>query len=140
MLNRVVLVGRITRDPELRYTQTGIPVVSFSLAVDSGFNDQQGERKADFFNCVAWRNNAENMAKFIKKGALLGIDGRLQSRTYQTQTGENRYVVEVVCDTVRFLEPRGTRNEYESNYEEPVEEDPLFDTSMDIASEDDLPF
>lgn len=140
MLNRVVLVGRITRDPELRYTQTGIPVVSFSLAVDSGFGDQQGERKADFFNCVAWRNNAENMAKFIKKGALLGIDGRLQSRTYQTQNGENRYVVEVVCDTVRFLEPRSTRNEFESNYEAPVEEDPLFDTSMDIASEDDLPF
>jgi single-strand DNA-binding protein len=135
-MNRVVLVGRITRDPELRYTQSNVPVVSFTVAVNRPYLNQQGEREADFINCVAWRAQAENLAKFVRKGLLLGVDGRLQSRSYQTQTGETRYITEVVCDSVQFLEPKG---EQEPAYEPDVD-DELLETSIDIASEDDLPF
>ncbi len=135
MVNRVVLVGRITRDPELKYTQTNIPVVSFTVAVNRNYVNQQGEREADFINCVAWRGQAENISRFVKKGLLIGIDGRLQTRTYQTATGENRYVTEVVCDSVAFLESRASTQEFVDD-----NEDPLIESDIDIASEDDLPF
>ncbi len=137
-MNRVVLVGRITRDPELKYTQTNIPVVNFSIAVDRTFVNNQGEREADFFNCVVWRKQAENLAKFVSKGGLIGIDGRLQSRTYQTQTGENRYITEVVCDSIQFLDTKSSSTS--QSYEVPAEDDPFLDSAIDIASEDDLPF
>ncbi len=134
-MNRVVVVGRLTRDPELKHTQTSIPVVSFTIAVNRQYTNASGEQEADFINCVAWRKQAENLAKFVKKGALIGVDGRLQTRSYQTQTGENRYITEVVCDSIQFLETRGTA---ESEVLE--EENPFLDENMDIASEDDLPF
>jgi len=107
MMNRVVLVGRLTKDPELRYTPSGVAVATFTLAVNRTFTNQQGEREADFINCVVWRRPAENVANFLKKGSLAGVDGRLQSRSYEDQTGRRVYVTEVVADSVQFLEPRG---------------------------------
>ena len=92
MLNRVVLVGRITKDPELKRTQNNIAVVSFTIAVNRQFSNEQGESQADFIQCVAWRKQAENMQSYVRKGALLGIDGRIQTRNYETQNGETRYV------------------------------------------------
>jgi len=137
-MNRVVLVGRITKDPELKYTQSNVPFVNFSIAVNRTFVNNQGEREADFINCVVWRAQAENLAKFISKGGLIGVDGRLQTRTYQTQTGENRYITEVVCDSVQFLESKSSNTN--PSYEVPADDDPFLDSAIDIASEDDLPF
>lgn len=117
MINRVVLVGRITRDPEVRYTSANVPVVSFTLAVNRAFADQSGERQADFIQCVAWRNQAENLAKFISKGALLGVDGRIQTRTYEAEEG-TRYFTEVVADSIQFLEPRGNNQERDTGYQD----------------------
>ena len=82
MMNRVVLVGRLTKDPDLRYTPNGVPVATFTLAVNRTFTNQQGEREADFINCVIWRRPAENVANYLKKGSLAGVDGRIQSRSY----------------------------------------------------------
>ncbi|XQY91908.1 single-stranded DNA-binding protein [Metabacillus sp. HB246100] len=120
MLNRVVLVGRLTKDPDLRYTPSGVAVATFTLAVNRTFTNQQGEREADFLNCVIWRKQAENVANFLKKGSLAGVDGRLQSRSYEDQTGKRVFVTEVVAESVQFLEPRsasggGNNNNYNSN-------------------------
>ncbi|MEK3937277.1 single-stranded DNA-binding protein [Sporosarcina sp. FSL W7-1349] len=106
MINRVVLVGRLTKDPELRYTQTGIAVVRFTLAVNRAFQNQSGEREADFINCVAWRKQAENIANFLKKGSLVGVDGRIQTGSFEGQDGKRVYTTEVVADSTQFLEPR----------------------------------
>jgi single-strand DNA-binding protein len=107
MMNRVVLVGRLTKDPELRYTPNGVPVATFTLAVNRTFTNQQGEREADFINCVIWRKPAENVANFLKKGSLAGVDGRVQTRSYDGQDGKRIYVTEVLAESVQFLEPRG---------------------------------
>lgn len=107
MMNRVVLVGRLTKDPELRYTPNGVPVATFTLAVNRTFTNQQGEREADFINCVIWRKPAENVANFLKKGSLAGVDGRVQTRSYDGQDGKRVYVTEVLAESVQFLEPRG---------------------------------
>ena len=106
MINRVVLVGRLTRDPELKYTTNGIANLRFSIAVNRTFTSQNGERQADFINCVAWRGQAENMAKFLRKGSLIGVEGRIETGSYQAQDGTTRYTTDVVCDSVQFLEPR----------------------------------
>jgi single-strand DNA-binding protein len=108
MMNRVVLVGRLTKDPDLRYTPNGVPVATFTLAVNRTFSNQQGEREADFINCVIWRRPAENVANFLKKGSLAGVDGRIQTRHYEGQDGKRVYVTEVVADSVQFLEPKGS--------------------------------
>lgn len=117
MMNRVVLVGRLTRDPELRYTPSGVAVATFTLAVNRNFTNQQGEREADFINCVVWRRPAENVANYLKKGSLAGVDGRLQTRSYEDQTGRRVYVTEVVADSVQFLEPKSASsgNNYGAN-------------------------
>src|SRR5215813_11933631 len=107
MMNRVVLVGRLTKDPDLRYTPNGVPVATFTLAVNRPFSSQSGDREADFINCVVWRKPAENVANFLKKGSLAGVDGRLQTRSYEGQDGKRVYVTEVVAESVQFLEPRG---------------------------------
>ncbi|TDQ38357.1 single-stranded DNA-binding protein [Aureibacillus halotolerans] len=109
MLNRVVLVGRLTRDPELRYTPNGQAVANFTLAVDRPFTNQQGTREADFLNCVVWRRQAENVANFLKKGSLAGVDGRIQSRSYDNQEGRRVYITEVVAESVQFLEPKSAK-------------------------------
>lgn len=107
MMNRVVLVGRLTKDPELRYTPSGVPVATFTLACNRAFTNQQGEREADFINCVVWRRPAENVANYLKKGSLAGVDGRIQTRNYEGQDGKRVYVTEVVAESVQFLEPKG---------------------------------
>ncbi|MBC1417939.1 single-stranded DNA-binding protein [Listeria fleischmannii] len=119
MMNRVILVGRLTKDPELRYTPAGVAIATFTLAVNRTFTNQQGEREADFINCVVWRKPAENVANFLKKGSLAGVDGRVQTRNYEGQDGKRVYVTEVVAESVQFLEPRnansGGGNGYQSN-------------------------
>lgn len=110
MMNRVILVGRLTKDPELKYTPNGVPVANFTLAVNRTFSNQQGEREADFINIVVWRKPAENVANFLKKGSLAGVDGRIQTRNYEGQDGKRVYVTEIVAESVQFLEPKGSNN------------------------------
>lgn len=102
-MNRIVLIGRLVREPELRYTQTGIAVASFTIAVNRPFLNQKGQREADFIDIVVWRNQAENCANYLSKGRLVGVDGRLQIRSYETADGQRRRVAEVVADRVEFL-------------------------------------
>lgn len=104
MLNRIVLIGRLTRDPELRYTPSGVAVASFSLAVDRPFANQQGERETDFIDIVVWRKLAETVSGHLQKGRLVAVQGRLQIRSYETQDGQRRKAAEVVADDVRFLD------------------------------------
>lgn len=106
MINRAVLTGRITKDPELRYTQSGTAVVQFTLAVDRQFRNQDGEREVDFINCVVWRKAAENFANFTHKGSKVGIDGRIQTRNYENQQGNRVYVTEVIVDNFALLDSR----------------------------------
>ncbi len=113
-MNRVVLVGRLTKDPELRYTPSGVAVATFTLAVNRAFTNQQGDREADFINCVIWRRPAENVANFLKKGSLAGVDGRIQTRNYEGQDGKRVYVTEVVAESVQFLEPRNANDQQRS--------------------------
>lgn len=109
MINNVVLVGRTTKDPELRYTTSSIAVATFSLAVNRNFKDANGERETDFINCVIWRQQAENLANWAKKGALIGITGRIQTRSYENQQGQRVYVTEVVAENFQMLESRAAR-------------------------------
>lgn len=152
MINRTVLVGRITRDPEVKKTQTGVSVVSFTLAVNRPFKTQDNQQDADFINCVAWRNSADFLGNYIKKGALLGVEGRLQSRTYEDQTGRTVYVQEVVCDTVQSLESRAQREasqgyqqaggftpQVEPSFTQPSNAKESDEPLLDITT-DDLPF
>ncbi len=111
MLNRVVLVGRLTKDPDLRYTPNGVAVANFTIAVNRPFTNQEGSREADFINCVVWRRPAENLANYMKKGNQIGVDGRLQTRSFEGQDGKMVYVTEVVADSVQFLESRGTQQD-----------------------------
>jgi single-strand DNA-binding protein len=104
MLNTVVLIGRLTRDPELRYTQNGIGVCTFNVAVNRPYKDQSGEKQADFIDVVAWRQLAENVANYMTKGRLVAVEGRIQTRTYENQEGQKRKAVEVVANNVRFLD------------------------------------
>lgn len=103
MLNKVVLIGRLTKDPDLRYTQSGVAVATFFLAVNRNFTNSQGEREADFIPVVVWRAQAENCAKYLNKGRLVAVAGRIQTRSYE-QDGQRRYTTEVVADEVTFLE------------------------------------
>ena len=104
MYNRIILIGRLTRDPELRYVPSGAPVASFTLAVDRPFRDQQGNRETDFIDIVAWRKLAEQVSQYMSKGRMVAVEGRLQIRSYETQDGQKRKVAEVVADGVRFLD------------------------------------
>ncbi|EIP2306517.1 single-stranded DNA-binding protein [Listeria monocytogenes] len=124
MMNRVVLVGRLTKDPDLRYTPAGAAVATFTLAVNRAFTNQNGEREADFIQCVVWRKPAENVANFLKKGSLTGVDGRVQTRNYEGNDGKRVYVTEIVAESVQFLEPKQNavegstpnNNQNEANY------------------------
>lgn len=108
MINRVILIGRLTKDPELKYTSSGAAVGTFNLAVNRQFTNANGDREADFINCVIWRKSAENFANFTHKGSLVGIDGRLQTRNYENQQGQRVYVTEVVVDNFSLLESRAS--------------------------------
>lgn len=107
MLNNVVLVGRMTRSAELRYTPSNVAVATFTLAVNRTFKNESGEREADFINCVMWRQQAENLANWAKKGALIGVIGRIQTRSYDNQQGQRVYVTEVVAEQFQLLESKG---------------------------------
>ena len=132
MINNVVLVGRMTRDAELRYTPSNQAVATFTLAVNRNFKNQDGEREADFINVVIWRQQAENLANWVKKGALIGVTGRIQTRSYDNQQGQRVYVTEVVAESFQLLESRGQQSN---------SQDSSFGNSspMDIQDED-LPF
>src|SRR5690625_2889087 len=120
MMNRAVLVGRLTRDPDLRYTPNGVAVANFTLAVNRPFTNQQGERDADFINCVTWRRQAENLAQYMKKGGQVGVDGRIQTRTYEDKDGKPVYITEVVADNVQFLESRtGSKERGQNQQQQP---------------------
>lgn len=108
MINRATMTGRLTRDVELKYTPSGVAVASFTLAVSRRFKNQDGERESDFISCVMWRKAAENFSNFTHKGALVGIDGHIQTRTYDNKDGKRVYVTEVVADDFSLLEPKGT--------------------------------
>lgn len=105
-MNKVILIGRLTRDPELKYSSSNIPVANFTVAVNRPFENQNGVREADFINIVVWRKQAENVGKYVKKGSLVAVEGRIQTRSYDGNDGQKRYVTEVIADSVQFLESK----------------------------------
>lgn len=138
MINNVVLIGRLTRDPELRYTPSNVAVATFSLAVNRNFKNQAGDYEADFISCIMWRQQAENFANWLKKGALVGITGRIQTRSYDNQQGQRVYVTEVVAESFQILEKKdNAANNASMENQIP----PSFEKTnpMDM-SDDDLPF
>lgn len=152
MLNRVILIGRLTRDPELRYTPSGVAVTQFTLAVDRPFTNQQGEREADFINIVTWRQLAETCANYLRKGRLTAVEGRIQVRNYDNNEGRRVYVTEVVADNVRFLESAGSgagnradggpgQGSGMNRPQKSSNADPFIDDGRPVdISDDDLPF
>lgn len=155
MMNRTVLVGRLTKDPELKYTPSGVAVASFTLAVNRSFTNQSGEREADFINCTVWRKPAENVANYLKKGSLAGVDGRIQTRNFEGQDGKRVFITEVVAESVQFLEPKKSKSgqsqsnqqqnrsnqQQNNNSNTRVDEDPFANDGQPIdISDDDLPF
>lgn len=155
MINRVILVGRLTKDPALRKTANGTSVATFTVACDRRFQGQNQDNQADFINCVAWRQSADFLSQYASKGRLVGVEGRIQTRSYDDQTGKRVYVTEVVCDSVRLLDSRSsasnrTQDSFQSGYQaDPfggngyVQDDGFEDfntgPTLDISS-DDLPF
>lgn len=156
MINNTVLVGRLTKDPDLKYTANGAAVASFSLAVNRNFTNQSGEREADFINCVIWRKPAETLANYARKGTLIGVTGRIQTRNYENNQGQRVYVTEVVAENFQLLEGRGANNsgaggqggkgtnsqDYGQKATQDLSQaknDPFGSSSIDI-SDDDLPF
>ena len=142
MLNRIVLIGRLTRDPELRYTPSGVAVCSFALAVDRNFKNAQGERETDFIDVVVWRQQGENCANYLSKGKIAAVDGSLRIRSYQANDGSNRRVAEVVADNVRFLSPKDSNSGSGAYPTAPTEADMPYNTTRDddMLGDDDLPF
>ncbi|HEP1411792.1 TPA: single-stranded DNA-binding protein [Streptococcus pyogenes] len=141
MINNIVLVGRMTKDVELRYTASQVAVATFTLAVNRRFKEQNGEREADFINCVIWRQSAENLANWAKKGALIGVTGRIQTRNYENQQGQRVYVTEVVAESFQMLESRNSQQQSGQDNSSQNDNSQPFGNSnpMDI-SDDDLPF
>ena len=143
MLNSICLVGRLTKDVELRYTPSNVAVATFTLAVNRTFKNENGDREADFINCVMWRQQAENLANWAKKGALIGITGRIQTRSYDNQQGQRVYVTEVVAETFQLLESKGQGNQ-QGQQRQAQQQSPDFSRNananpLDITEED-LPF
>lgn len=147
MLNRIVLMGRLTAVPELKATNTGKSVTSFRIAVDRNYAKEGEERKADFFNIVCWNNTAEFVCRYFTKGSLIALEGKLQSRIYQAKDGTNRYVTEVIADTVSFTGERREKNNSGNNYPAPplpaqFEQLPMsaHNDFENMPLDDDLPF
>lgn len=156
-MNKVILIGRLTKDPELRTTESNKSVSSFSLAVDSFRRDSQGENQADFINCVAWEGLAENLAKYMKKGSKIAVEGRIQTRSYDAKDGTKRYVTEVVATSIEFLESKKdsssntsfddnsntSYNPFNISTEEPVFNSSNYVDEIDdniVVNDDDIPF
>jgi single-strand DNA-binding protein len=151
MINRIVLTGRITKDLDLKTTQTGHSVVSFTLAVDRARKNDNGEREADFIRCVAWNKTAEVMSQYCGKGSLIGVDGHLQTRSYDDRNGQRVYITEVVVDRMSFLDSRNNQQGQQQPPAAPArqkpapqpaqQEDPFAGSSDSVTvSDDDLPF
>ena len=143
-MNKVQLVGRLTRDPELRTTANGVSVCSFTVAVNRRFRNPQGEYEADFINCVAWRQSAELLAKYFTKGRMVGLVGSIQTRNYDNKEGQKVYVTEVSVEEVHFVESRNVAQGASASPVQTTAPDVSFDTDsgfMPIPSaDDDLPF
>ena len=154
-MNKVILIGRLTRDPELRYTSSNIATCTFSIAVDRTFANQNGEREADFINIVVWRKQAENCKNYLTKGSQVAIDGRIQTRNYDDKDGKKVYVTEVVADNVQFLGTKGSNGgasqasdnttpydfSADMNQTTDVSSDPFADFGSSIEiSDDEVPF
>jgi len=161
-MNKVILIGRLARDPELRTTPSNLSVATFSIAVSRPFTPQGGQPETDFINCVVWRRQAENLAKYCRKGSQIAVEGRIQTRNYTAQDGSKRYVTEVMCDNITFLGSKADNNGgsgqvMDNNYVAPnsypvndatpsmpttdISEDPFKDFGEEITlSDDDLPF
>lgn len=137
MLNRVVLVGRMTRDPELRRTGSGAAVTTFTLALNRNYNSADGQQ-ADYIPCVVWNKVAENVEKYCSKGSLVGVEGRLRSRTYDNAQGQKVYVVEVVCDSVQFLETRSARDKAKEPTENNITSEQVESSSGKFYDRNDL--
>ncbi len=148
-MNKAIIIGRLTRDPEMRTTTSGVNSTTFTVAVSRNYTNQNGERETDFLNCVTWRKQAENVAKYCKKGTQVAVEGRIQTRSYDAQDGTKRYVTEIIADNVTFLGGRGTEVSESNNYVGPesnvittdISEDPFKDFGNEVPlSDDDLPF
>lgn len=133
-MNSVNIIGRLTRDPELKKTQSGISVVKFTLAVNRSFKDDSGETQADYISCIAWRAQADNLAKYMRQGSLIGIEGRIQTGSYETEQGM-RYTTDVVANNITFLESKGSQNN--NGYQK--QKEPQY-YAQDVVEDDDLPF
>ena len=144
MINNVVLVGRLTRDPELKTTNSGTSVCSFTVAVDNRQKNPDGTKSASFIPCTAFQQSADNMSKFLKKGSLVGIVGRLNQRSYQNKDNVKVTVIEVLCDSVQFLEPKGEGRQVENDNSGFESDVPAQDESKNLDAldlpDDDLPF
>lgn len=142
MINRVILVGRLTKEPEFRTTQSGVNVATFTLAVNRTFTNAQGEREADFINIVVFRKQADNVNNYLKKGNLAGVDGRIQSRSYDNNEGRRVFVTEVVADSVQFLEPKNNNQQNSQPQQQrqaPAGNNP-FGNSVNDIDDSTLPF
>lgn len=141
-MNRTVLVGRLTKDPDLRYTSNGTATASFTVAVNRNFKNASGEREADFINCVAWRKAAETLSSYTKKGSQIAVEGRLQTRSYDNQQGQRVFVTELVVENFTFLDSKkedGNQNRPSPRQSAPS--DPFVNNSQTISVDDDsLPF
>lgn len=146
MINNVTLVGRLTKDVELKYTPSNVANVSFTLAVNRTFKNANGEREADFINCVIWRQAAENFANWVKKGALIGITGRIQTRNYENQQGQRVYVTEVIAENFQMLESRNQQQgqqqaqTQQAKQQQAKQPDPFSGGTPMNLNDDDLPF
>lgn len=134
MLNKSIVIGRLVRDPDIRSTGKGIPVASFTIACERDFKNAQGEKEVDFLNIVVWRGLAETCGRYLAKGKLVAVEGRLQIRTYEANDGSKRTIAEIVADNVQFLTPKGESAGSDKGYypDEPVGEE--------ITPLDDIPF
>lgn len=145
-MNKIMLIGRLTKDPELRYTPNGAAVTSFTLAVDRRFPNQNGEREADFINCVAWNKSAEFVANYFHKGKPMALEGRLQVRTYEGNDGQRRWVTEVVAEQIEFVGSKsdnagGGRQDYQNNNNNNASAGSNLGLGEEIVFDDnDLPF
>ncbi|MBE7359911.1 single-stranded DNA-binding protein [Staphylococcus epidermidis] len=143
MINRVILVGRLTKNPEYRQTPNGVSVATFTLAVNRPFTNSQGEREADFINVVVFRRQAENVNNYLSKGSLAGVDGRIQSRSYENQEGRRVFVTEVVADNVQFMDSKGSnqqKNQSQQQGQAPAGNNPFANDNNANIDDDDLPF
>jgi single-strand DNA-binding protein len=138
MINNVVLVGRLTKEPELKYTASGVATASFTLAVNRQFKNKAGEREADFIRCVIWRQSAENFANWVKRGALIGVTGRIQTGSYENNQGQRVYTTDVVVDNFQMLESR-PKSEQQSTQQSVSQSDNISAIPIEIL-DDDLPF